>query len=116
VYVYCFAGLPRPSEAGTPQSDSRAFARKPRPEPSIESLVWSIFARHRTVANNYSTEMCSGSEAGSYVRLMDAVYHLTLGLKVKKKDSHVQSCTGLVAHTVAYDPFINSQLASRNAL
>jgi len=30
-------------------------------------------------------EMCSGSEAGSYVRLIDFVYHSTLGLRVMKK-------------------------------
>jgi len=35
--------------------------------------------------NNYSTEMCSGSEAGSYSRLRDFVYHSTLGLRVIKK-------------------------------
>ena len=31
------------------------------------------------------TEMCSGSEAGSYLRLLDFVYHSTLGLSVIKK-------------------------------
>ena len=37
--------------------------------------------------NNHFTEMCSGSEAGSYSRLIDFVYHSTLGLRViKKKD------------------------------
>ena len=37
--------------------------------------------------NTYSTEMCRGSEAGSYLRLGDFVYHSTLGLRVilKKK-------------------------------
>ena len=33
--------------------------------------------------------MCSGSEAGSYLRLMDFMYHSTLGVRVmkrKKKD------------------------------
>jgi len=30
--------------------------------------------------------MCSGSEAGSYLRLLDFVYHSTIGLRVKKKD------------------------------
>ena len=35
--------------------------------------------------NNYYTEMCSGSEAGSYLRLIDFVYHSTLGLRVIKK-------------------------------
>jgi len=34
--------------------------------------------------NNYFTEMCSGSEAGSYLRLIDLVYHSTLGLRVIK--------------------------------
>jgi len=29
--------------------------------------------------------MCSGSEAGSYLRLTDFVYHSTLGLRVIKK-------------------------------
>jgi len=29
--------------------------------------------------------MCSGSEAGSYLRLIDFVYHSTLGLRVKKR-------------------------------
>ena len=28
------------------------------------------------------TEICSGSEAGSYLRLIDFVYHSTLGLRV----------------------------------
>jgi len=35
--------------------------------------------------NNYFAEMCSGSEAGSYLRLIDFVYHSTLGLRVIKK-------------------------------
>ena len=42
----------------------------------------------------HKTEMCSGSEAGSYLRLIDFVYHSTLGLRVIKKknilDSHGQ--------------------------
>jgi len=29
--------------------------------------------------------MCSGSEAGSYLRLKDFVYHSTLGLRVIKR-------------------------------
>ena len=35
--------------------------------------------------NNFFTEMCSGSEAGSYLRRIDFVYHSTLGLRVIKK-------------------------------
>ena len=30
--------------------------------------------------------MCSGSEVGSYLRLMDVVYHSTPGLRVKKEE------------------------------
>jgi len=35
--------------------------------------------------NNCFTEMCSGSEAGSYLRIIDFVYDSTLGLRVIKK-------------------------------
>ena len=35
--------------------------------------------------NIYFTETCSGSEVGSYLRLIDCVYHSTLGLRVGKK-------------------------------
>ena len=48
--------------------------------------------------NNYFTEMCSGSEAGSYLRLIDCVYHSALGLRVIKKrrrrDSRVRGSDG----------------------
>ena len=30
--------------------------------------------------------MCSGSEAGSYLRLIDFVYHSSLGLRVIKRE------------------------------
>ena len=40
------------------------------------------------VENKYFTEMCSGSEAGSYLRLIDFVHHSTLGLRVMKKKKH----------------------------
>ena len=39
--------------------------------------------------NNFFTEMCSSSEAGSYLRLIDFVYHSTLGLKVIKKEKKI---------------------------
>jgi len=35
--------------------------------------------------NNYFTEICSGSEAGSYLRLIDFGYPSTLGLRVIQK-------------------------------
>ena len=42
--------------------------------------------------NNYYTEMCSGSEVGSYLRLIDFVYHSTLGLRVIKKKKRLRAC------------------------
>ena len=45
----------------------------------------AAFRTTRQLANNYFTEMDSDSEKGSYVRLMDFVYHSTLGLRVIKK-------------------------------
>ena len=44
--------------------------------------------------NNYFTEMCSGSEAGSYFRLIDFVYHSTPGLRVIKKKRHARGHPG----------------------
>ena len=35
------------------------------------------------------SEICSGSEAGSYLRLIDFVYHSTLGLRVIKRREEV---------------------------
>ena len=41
--------------------------------------------------------MCSGSEAGSYLRLIDCVYHSTLGLRVIKKKKFNFEGSGLRA-------------------
>ena len=41
--------------------------------------------------NNYFTEMCSGSKAGSYLRRIDFIYHSTLGLRVIKKNRRRRS-------------------------
>ena len=41
-------------------------------------------------------EVCSGSEAGSYLRLIDFVYHSTLGLRVIKKKEKAMSCLSKV--------------------
>ena len=45
----------------------------------------AIRSAHSQFENNYFTEMCSGSEAGSYLRLIDFVYRSTLGLRVIEK-------------------------------
>ena len=36
-------------------------------------------------SHRYFTEMCSGSDTGSYLRLIDFVHHSSLGLRVIKK-------------------------------
>ena len=43
-----------------------------------------VVALHQ-FGNNYFTEMCSGSEAGSYLRLIDCVYHSTRVIKKKRR-------------------------------
>jgi len=48
------------------------------------------------VENNYFTEMCSGSEAGSYLRLIDFVYDSTLGLGAIKKTKTTCASSGRV--------------------
>jgi len=51
----------------------------------IKSTETELGLQRPQFENNYFTEMCCGSEAGSYLRLMDFVYHSTLGLRVIKK-------------------------------
>jgi len=53
--------------------------------------------------HNYFTEMCSRFEAGSYLRLIDCVYHSALGLgvikkKKKKKGTLASHCSPDVRH------------------
>ena len=50
----------------------RFFLPRP-PDPTLENSE-----RTRNLETNYFTEMCSGSGAGSYLRLTDLVYHSTL--------------------------------------
>ena len=46
--------------------------------------------------DNYFTKICSGSEAGLYLGLIDFAYHSTLGLRVtrKKKERKERSAVG----------------------
>jgi len=48
--------------------------------------------------------LCSGSEAGSYLRLIDLVYHSTLGLIVIKKKKRVETGLALQSMSLKYDP------------
>jgi len=43
------------------------------------------FSQVNFMGGGHLLEMCSVSEAGSYLRLIDFVYHSTLGLRVMKK-------------------------------
>ena len=56
---------------------------------SLESVTGSVVSGQ----NQYFTEMCSGSEAGSYSRLIDFVYHSTLRLRVIKRKEHAPGAT-----------------------
>ena len=63
--------------------------------------------------------MRGGSEEGSYSRLIDFLYHSTLGLRVikkKKKDTTAFFFTNTkhTIHTVEHDPFTQSQFAPRS--
>jgi len=56
------------------------------PNQRLRLLVHGTCYRYSSqFKNNYLTEMCSDSEAGSYLRLIDFVYHSTLGVRVIKK-------------------------------
>ena len=44
----------------------------------------------------HGTYICSGSEAVSYLRLIDFVYHPTLGLRVMKKKKNLVGGAGAV--------------------
>ena len=46
--------------------------------------------------------MCSGSEVGSYLRLIDFVYHSTLGLRVIKKKKCVHAQVSVPGTSIIY--------------
>ena len=52
-------------------------------QPALEPLHTSV--KYSFLAPVSTTETCSGSEAGSCLRLVDFVYHSTLGLRVMKE-------------------------------
>ena len=51
------------------------------------TALWSF-----QFCNNYFTEMCSDSEAGSHLRLIDFVHHSTLSLRVRKEKRKTTLC------------------------
>ena len=63
------------------------------------------------------TEICSGSEAGSYLRLIDLVYHSTLGLRVikKREEFRVQRSRDFISAKVLINCLWRNQIAHTNA-
>jgi len=59
-------------------------------------LVLGLGVRVRV---DLDAEMCSGSEVGSYLRLIDFVNHSTQGLRVIKKKESVQNLQHRVVQT-----------------
>ena len=77
------ASCDRLREGTTRAEDAQETPTQRHISPSI--LVYGEYKPYP----DQSTEMCSGSEAGSYLRLIDFLYHSTIGLRVinKKKIS-----------------------------
>jgi len=60
--------------------------------------------------------MCSGSEAGSYLRLVDCVYHSTLGLRVMKKKTQMKNkWIGLFMATSPFGDLASHKLDATSA-
>ena len=53
----------------------------------VDERISELKASDQVRLRHYFAEMCSGSEEGSYLRLIDFVYHSTLGVRVIKKKS-----------------------------
>jgi len=84
------------TKIGTDSLDLVADAENHREEAHgvQERAAARLHVYRGTVLNlNYVTEMCSGSEAGSYLRLIDCLCHSTLGLRVIKKKKSIEVCS-----------------------
>ena len=78
-------------DSGRPETKHVLFIQQARENSEIERCTDRYSSRFE---NNCFTEMCSGSEVGSNLRLIDFVYHSTLGLRViKKKKKKKESVT-----------------------
>ena len=80
------AGFRASGEGGVPGAP-RAAPPRARKHPFEGSPAPHTPALLEEEIKHYSTEICSGSEAGSYLRL---VYHSTLGLTVKEKKKEIR--------------------------
>jgi len=79
---------PTSSEYGTHIRQSRpdsGFGVQVNVLKPFKGVLFLIGSGLLQCATSWGTEICSGFEAGSYLRLIDFVYHSTLGLRVIKK-------------------------------
>jgi len=90
---------------GSGRGAARAEDAQGTPTPSQTSPRILVYEEKKTSrqperavrASSYLTEMCSDSEVGSYLRLIDIVYHSTLGLRVIKKRRSESNQGGMCA-------------------
>ena len=73
----------------TPAPSTRGRPRPHSPLSTPLQLLPPVPGARPQFENNHFTETCSASEAGSYLRLTDFVYHSTLGVRVIKKEKKV---------------------------
>jgi len=81
---------------------------------TAETLTESDTDRYSSQSeNNYFTELCSGSEAGWYLRLRDFMYHSTLGLRVIKKKKKNERVGTLKESCRAISSSVHDSIRSR---
>jgi len=78
-------GMRQESQNETRQSEPNKTVRTRQDSPQYTATPRWYNTCKAVGGRNYFTEMCSGSETGSYLRLIDFVYHSTLGVRVIKK-------------------------------
>ena len=84
----CSGSRARCRNPSLPLSSSTRYI--PNPATYTPNLTLFLSLAHGPRARRVQGLGCSGSEAGSYLRLIDFVYHSTLGLRVIKKKKKVQ--------------------------
>jgi len=95
VTLYCLCPIPQSSTLHAPARVTPPLCPHLSSICNIQDVEVVHHAKRRDASDDAEsfTEMCSGSEAGSYSRLIDCVYHLTLGLRViKKKKKKTTEC------------------------
>ena len=108
---------PRRSLSLKLRQESMSLTYEPSPEPQDLADKYVLDDGSKTYqlmmkVRPYLTEMCSGSEAGSYLRLIDFVFHSTPGwrvIKKKKKRSPLAVEKGLAECGLLVDGKVNDR-------